>query len=194
MPTDRDAALNRLAATILFTSLGKTMLYEGQEFLRSKWGIYNTYNRGDAVNAVRWTDRDRPLAKQALDYYAGLIQLRMSPEGATFRVAQRPPRNYYRWLLPNNDKQMGYVVNVPELHAGRGFAVLLNADDRPRSFALELGGETAWKLIGNGRQIDRKGLAPRGWPAGKAPPTWPAGWKGEIEVPPLESMILMNGF
>ena len=191
---DRDAALDRLAATILFTSLGKAMLYEGQEFLRSKWGIPNTYNRGDAVNAVRWTDRDRPLAKQALDYYAGLIQLRMSPEGATFRVAQRPPRSYYRWLLPDNSKQMGYVANVPQLHEGRGFAVLLNADDRPRSFALELGGPTAWKLIGNGREIDRAGLAPRGWPAGKAPPTWPAGWKGEIEVPPLESAILMNGF
>ena len=191
---DRDVAMNRLAATILFTALGKAMVYEGQEFLRSKWGIKNTYNRGDAVNAVRWTDRDRPLAKQALDYYAGLIQLRMSDEGATFRVAQRPPRNYYRWLLPENPKLLGYVVNVPQLHAGRGFAVLLNADDRARKIEVELGGATAWKLIGNGREINRKGLAPRGWPAGKAPPTWPAGWKGEIEVPALESAILMNGF
>lgn len=194
VPTDRDAALNRLAATILFTSLGKAMLYEGQEFLRSKWGIKNTYNRGDAVNAVRWTDRERPLARQALDYYAGLIQLRMSPEGATFRVAQRPPRNYYRWLLPDNPKLMGYVANVPALHAGRGFAVLLNADARKRRMAVELGGDSAWKMIGNGREIDRKGLAPRGWPAGKAPPTWPAGWKGEIEIPAQESVILMNGF
>ncbi|MDR0993209.1 MAG: hypothetical protein LBN38_01380, partial [Verrucomicrobiota bacterium] len=65
---DRDVAKNRLAATILFTSLGKPMMYEGQEFLRSKWGIHNTYNRGDAVNAIRWGDRDRPLARQALDY------------------------------------------------------------------------------------------------------------------------------
>ena len=192
--TDRDAALNRLAATILFTSLGKTMLYEGQEFLRSKWGIYNTYNRGDAVNAVRWTDRDRPLAKQALDYYAGLTQLRMSAEGSSFRVAQRPPRSYYRWLLPENSKLMGYVVNVPQLHAGRGFAVLLNADDRDRKMEVELGGATAWKMIGNGREINPKGLSPRGWPAGKTPPTWPAGWKGEIDVPKLESIVLMNGF
>ena len=49
-------------------------------------------------------------------------------------------------------------------------------------------------MIGNGREINRKGLAPRGWPAGQPPPTWPAGWKGEIEVPKLESIILMNGF
>ena len=192
--TDRDAAMNRLAATILFTSLGKAMLYEGQEFLRSKWGIRNTYNRGDAVNALRWTDRTRPLASQALDYYAGLIQLRMSPEGAAFRVAQRPPQSYYRWLLPDNPKLMGYVVNVPQLHAGNGFAVLLNADDRERKIEVELKGDTAWKMIGNGREINRNGLAPRRWPAGKPPPVWPAGWKGEIAVPPLESVVLMNGF
>ena len=186
--------MNRLAVTILFTALGKSMIYEGQEFLRSKWGIKNTYNRGDAVNAVRWTDRDRPLAKQALDYYTGLIQLRMSAEGAAFRVAQRPPQNYYRWILPDNPKLMGYVVNVPQLHAGNGFVVLLNADDRDRRIEVELRGDSAWKMIGNGREIDRQGLAPRGWPAGKPPPVWPAGWKGEIAVPKLESVILMNGF
>lgn len=191
---DRDVALNRLAATVLFTSLGKAMIYEGQEFLRSKWGIRNTYNRGDAVNALRWTDRDRPLARQALDYYAGLIQLRMSAEGAAFRVAQRPPRNYFRWILPDNPKLMGYMVNVPKLHAGNGFVVLYNADNRDRRMAVELSGSSAWKMIGNGREINRKGLAPRGWPAGKPPPVWPAGWKGEIEVPKLESVILMNGF
>lgn len=191
---DRDVALNRLAATILFTSLGKAMIYEGQEFLRSKWGIKNTYNRGDAVNAVRWTDRDRPLAQQALAYYLGLIQLRLSPEGATFRVAQRPPQSYFRWIMPGNPKLMGYVVNVPELHAGRGFAVLLNADDVERRLPVELKGASAWRMIGNGREINRKGLAPRSWPSGKPPPVWPAGWKGEISIPPLESVILMNGF
>jgi pullulanase/glycogen debranching enzyme len=191
---DKEAAMNRLAVTILFTSLGKSMIYEGQEFLRSKWGIKNTYNRGDAVNAVRWTDRDRPLAKQALDYYTGLIQLRMSDEGATFRVAQRPPKNYYRWIMPDNPKLMGYVVNVPALHAGNGFVVLLNADERDRRIEVELRGDSAWKMIGNGREINRKGLAPRDWPSGKPPPVWAAGWKGEIVVPKLESVILMNGF
>jgi pullulanase len=191
---NRDVAMNRLAATILFTSLGKTMLYEGQEFLRSKWGIKNTYNRGDAVNAIRWTDRKRPLAKQALEYYTGLVQLRMSDEGAAFRVAQRPPKSYYRWILPDNSKLMGYIVNVPHLHAGRGFAVLLNADETTQQMDVELRGKTAWKMIGNGRKIDRDGLAPIGWPAGKTPPVWAAGWTGKITIPPMSSVILMNGF
>jgi hypothetical protein len=118
----------------------------------------------------------------------------MSAEGAAFRVAQRPPQSYYRWILPDNPKLMGYIVNVPELHAGRGFAVLLNADDTARKIPVELRGASPWRMIGNGREIHRQGLAPRGWPAGQPPPEWPAGWKGEITVPPLESVILMNGF
>lgn len=189
-----DAARNRLAATILFTSLGKPMIHEGQEFLRSKWGIKNTYNRGDAVNAVRWADRDRPLARQALDYYRGLIHLRNSEEGASFRVAQRPPQSYYRWILPDNPKLMGYLVNVPEVHAGRGFAVLLNADDREHRMAVDLRGDSAWRMVGNGREINRAGLAPQGAPAGQPPPSWPAGWTGDITVPANGSVILMNGF
>ena len=57
---EMDVAVNRLAATVLFTSLGMPMISEGQEFIRSKWGIHNTYNKGDEVNAIRWTDRERP--------------------------------------------------------------------------------------------------------------------------------------
>jgi len=187
-------ARNRLAATILFTSLGKTMIYEGQEFLRSKWGIKNSYNRGDAVNAVRWTDRERPLAAQALDWYRGLIQLRNSDEGAAFRVAQRPPKSYYRWIFPENPKLMGYIVNVPELHAGRGFCVLLNADEEAHAVPVQLRGDTTWRMIGNGREIDLDGVPALDGPAGAPPPEWPAGWKGEIKVPALDSVILMNGF
>ena len=191
---DDDVARNRLAATILFTALGKPMIYEGQEFLRSKWGILNTYNQGDAVNAVRWADRGRPLANQALGWYRGLMQLRRSEEGASFRVAQRPPRSYFRWILPDNPKLMGYVVNVPELHAGRGFCVLLNADTKAHAIPVELRGETGWRMIGNGREIELSGVAALNSPAGTVPPQWPAGWTGSIAVPALESVILMNGF
>lgn len=191
---ERDAALNRLAATILFTSLGRTMIYEGQEFLRSKWGINNTYNRGDAVNAIRWTDRDRPLAAEALGYYSGLMHLRMSEEGAAFRVASRPPSGYYQWLMPANPKLLGYVVNVPELHAGRGFVVLLNADDRPQTFSLRFPGNSAWKLIANGSRVNLAGVPPVGAATGTKPPTWTAGTQAQLVVPAKSSMILMNGF
>ncbi len=192
--TDICAARNRLAATILFTSLGKPMIYEGQEFMRSKWGIKNTYNRGDAVNAIRWADRHRPIARETMEYYRALIHLRNSDEGESLRAAQRPPPHYYRWILPENPNVLGYGINAPEVYPGRGFVVLLNADETSQRIEVELPGDTHWKMIGNGREINRAGLAPREWPAGRPPPIWPAGWRGEISLPPLESVILMNGF
>ena len=38
-------------ASLLFASLGVPMLAQGQDFLRSKRGIENTYQRGD-INAL----------------------------------------------------------------------------------------------------------------------------------------------
>ncbi len=81
---------------VIFTTLGMPMLQSGQEFLRSKRGISNTYDRGDEVNALRWTDRERPLAAEAMAYYRGLIHLRQSDAGKAFRVASKPPPHYYQ--------------------------------------------------------------------------------------------------
>jgi len=184
---EQDAAINRLAATILFTSLGNVMIYEGQEFLRSKWGFHNTYDKGDEVNAIRWTDRQRPLAAEALEYYRMLTHLRLSDAGAAFRVAYRPPDNYYRWLMPeHNKKLMGYVVNEPKIHAGNGFIVLLNSDTQEQNFYVNLPGNTSWRMIGNGRMIDTNGVPHS--------PTWTSGQSISVPIGPSGSTILMNGF
>ena len=154
---ENDAAINRLAATVLFTSLGLPMISEGQEFLRSKWGLHNTFDKGDEVNAIRWTDRERPLAALTLDYYRALIQLRRSPAGAAFRVAKRPPPTYYQWIMPADTQGLGYIVNAPRIHEGNGFIVLLNANGAPVEFAFPLPAG-AWRQIGDGDRLDPAGL------------------------------------
>jgi pullulanase/glycogen debranching enzyme len=156
-PTPDDAARNRLTATVLFTSLGIPMIAEGQEFLRSKFGIENTFSEGDRVNALRWDDRDRPPARDTLDYYAGLIHLRTSRQGAAFRLADKPSPGYYRWIMPQNPHALGYVVNDPQQHAGASFIVLLNADDAPVDFSVPFPGGQ-WRLVGNGDRIMAEGF------------------------------------
>ncbi|OQA27564.1 MAG: Pullulanase precursor [Verrucomicrobia bacterium ADurb.Bin345] len=180
-----DVAANRLAATVLFTSLGIPMIHEGQEFLRSKRGIHNSYNRGDEVNAVRWTDRDRPIAAEALDYYRELIQLRRSPEGAAFRVSARPPSSYYRWILPRDPQALGYVVNTPRIHEGAGFIVLLNANGAETTFSVNLP-PGRWRLIGDGERINRAGLPDS--------EVMPGGQETSVRIPGLRAFIFMDGF
>lgn len=182
---ESDVKQNRLAATLIFTSLGIPMLAEGQEFLRSKRGISNSYNKGDVINALNWEDRDRPLAREALAYYRGLIQLRNSPKGASFRVAERPPPSYYKWLRPNEKHALGYIVNAPQMHKGNGFIVLVNASADPVNFAVPVPAGT-WRMIGDGETLNPDGL--EGKPVVSRPR------KASISVPGISSVILMDGF
>ena len=179
-----EVSMNKLAATVLFTSLGIPMINSGQEFLRSKYGIQNTYDKGDAVNAIRWTDRESPLGAEALRYYQELTALRQSDEGRAFRVKQRPPDGYYQWIMPQNARCMGYIVNGTRIHAGSGFVVLLNGSDQAQEFSLTLP-EGRWRIIGDGTRIDRAGLPNR--------PTAPGG-PVTLRVKEMSSLILMDGF
>ena len=180
-----DVAVNRLAATILFTSLGIPMITEGQEFIRSKRGIHNTFDRGDAVNAIDWNDRDRPEAARALSYYTGLVHLRRSPQGAAFRASSKPPADYYKWILPSNPLTLGYCVNAPKVHGGSSFVVLLNADADPQTFQVPFP-PGRWRQIGDGVTIDPDGLT--------GVSTLNGAQQLAIEVPSLSSAIYMDGF
>lgn len=194
-PTPREVRVNKLAATVLFTSLGRIMIHEGQEFLRSKRGSGNSYNLDDKINLVDWEKRDTHPAKDVLDYYRALARLRMSPEGASFRVERRPPDNYYQFLMPReSEKMLGYIVNVPAVHAGRGFVVLLNSDETAHTFELKLPGDTRWRQIADGATVSLHGIVPEGYPAYMGSPLYQPDATVKVRVPAISSVILMNGF
>jgi pullulanase len=67
-------AMDKMAALILLTSQGIPFLQAGQEFLRTKGGDHNSYNKPDAVNMIRW--QDKAINYDVFDYYRGLIALR----------------------------------------------------------------------------------------------------------------------
>mgnify|MGYP000952546484 FL=1 len=77
VPTDDDAttvARAKLADSVVYLSEGIPAIQLGQEFLRTKGGDGNSYNTGDAVNAIDW-DRTTQYA-DSVDYVKGLIKLR----------------------------------------------------------------------------------------------------------------------
>ncbi|MEP7343402.1 MAG: type I pullulanase [Acidobacteriota bacterium] len=67
-------AMDKLAAAVLFTSQGVPFIQAGQEFLRTKGGDHNSYNKPDAVNMIRW--REKGKHRDVYEYYQGLIALR----------------------------------------------------------------------------------------------------------------------
>lgn len=64
----------KLALGILLISRGITFIHSGQEFLRTKNGIDNTYNSGDHINSIDWTRR--VMFDDMIEWVKPLIKLR----------------------------------------------------------------------------------------------------------------------
>ncbi len=110
LPTINDRRRTHLMAAILFSSIGIPMLSAGQDFLRSKQGVNNTYLRGD-LNALDYRRIHRFPATHA--YFAGWIAFRRSDPGRLLRQYSRPGEGFFRFCF------------APESIAG---AIIYNAD------------------------------------------------------------------
>ena len=66
--------LDKLAQTAVFTSQGVPFIYAGEEVMRDKKGVHNSYQSPDSVNAIDWKRKTEHA--DVFAYYKGLIQLR----------------------------------------------------------------------------------------------------------------------
>ena len=66
--------LDKLAQTVVFTSQGIPFIYAGEEVMRDKKGVHNSYQSPDSINAIDW--RRKAEYADVFAYYKGLIQLR----------------------------------------------------------------------------------------------------------------------
>ncbi len=71
---DELARLDKLAQTAVFTSQGIPFIYAGEEVMRDKKGVHNSFNSPDSINAIDWSLKS--LHADVFDYYKNLIQLR----------------------------------------------------------------------------------------------------------------------
>ena len=68
--------MHKLAAFLLLTSQGIPVLHLGQDFLRTKYGVENSYNSGDEINKIDWHRKKEYL--DVFNYYKTLIEIRNS--------------------------------------------------------------------------------------------------------------------
>ncbi len=66
--------LDMLAQTVVLTSQGLPFLWNGEELMRDKKGVHNSYCSPDSINAIDWNLKARN--QRLCDYYVGLIALR----------------------------------------------------------------------------------------------------------------------
>ena len=173
-----DENLYKIAATLLYTSVGPIVTHGGTELMRSKGaapprevvkttkagyttylhGKRDTYNHRLANNFI-WenvgkTAQDKGSYgdyKGMYQFWKGLNHFRLSDYGKAFRIAYRPPENYYQWIEPENKHLLGYIVDAKIL-------VLLNTANQAHIFEVPQLPAGKWKLIGNSTAVDIKGV------------------------------------
>ncbi len=108
-PTPDDRSRTHLMAAVLFMSLGIPMLAAGQDFLRSKQGVNNTYLRGD-LNALDYRRLYRHLSTHA--YFADWIAFRRSELGRLLRHFKRPNESFFQFFRSNSSPALAVIYNA----------------------------------------------------------------------------------
>lgn len=131
--TDELVRLDELAQTAVFTSQGVPFMLSGEEMLRDKKGVHNSYNSPDSINELRWENLKR--YPQVFSYYEGLISLRRNHPA--FRLGNADLVRQHLEFLPSDDCFVAFRLTG---NAGgdtwRNIIVALNANKQQRSITI----------------------------------------------------------
>lgn len=87
-------AMNRLALFLILFSRGIPMISAGQDFMRNKKGVRNTYQRGE-LNALRYEDMEKYKALRLA--VRRMIRFRLSERGEFLRTENASDCSYSIW-------------------------------------------------------------------------------------------------
>lgn len=146
--------LDKLAQTAVFTSQGVPFIYAGEEVMRDKKGVHNSYQSPDSINAIDW-DR-KTLNADAFAYYKGLIHLRRNHPA--FRLGDAELVRKHLEFLPVEGKNL--VAYRLKDHAGgdtwKDIIVVLNARRESASLSVP---EGKYTVVCQNGLVNEKGLA-----------------------------------
>jgi pullulanase/glycogen debranching enzyme len=158
LPTANDRRRTHLMAAVLFSSIGIPMLCEGQDFLKSKHGSNNTYQRGD-LNALDYTRIHRFPATHA--YFADWISFRLSETGRLLRHFSRASEGFFEFRWAEGGAASAVVYNADLSQGPRRLLLALNPTLGDVNVPLGEWAALDWRQI-----ADHERFVPRGRAAG----------------------------
>jgi pullulanase len=137
--TDELIRLDELAQTAVFTSQGVPFILCGEELLRSKHDVQNSFDSPDSINRLDWTHLK--LYPQVFEYYRNLIRLRK--DHPAFRLGRADRVRKYLSFLPSQEAMVAFVLKD---HAGgdpwKNIIVVLNGSKSIRTVTVPPGNYT----------------------------------------------------
>ena len=120
------ARLDMLAQTAVLTSQGIPFIFCGEEVMRDKKGVHNSFCSPDEINAIDWSLKDQHA--DLFRYYADLIALRKAHKAFHMGDAELVRKNV---LFPEAPAGViVYVIDGKDVDDS-SFIVILNANRKP---------------------------------------------------------------
>ena len=117
--------LDLLAQTTVFTSQGVPFMLSGEELLRTKLGVRNSFESPDSINHLDWSNMTK--YPQVFDYYKNLIALRK--HHPAFRLGNADLVRKHLEFLDTPEKVVAYrLKNYAGRDDWRDIIVILNAN------------------------------------------------------------------
>ena len=150
--TEELIRLDLLAQTAVFTSQGVPFMLSGEELLRDKKGVHNSFESPDEINHLDWSNKAK--YPQVFDYYKSLIALRQ--HHPAFRLGNA---DLVRKHLEFLDMPEGLIAYRLKNYAGRDdwrdIIVILNAGKTDQEVTIP---EGIYTVVCCDGQINEQGL------------------------------------
>ena len=125
--------LDLLAQTAVFTSQGVPFMLSGEELLRTKQGVHNSFESPDSINHLDWVNKTK--YPQVFEYYKNLIALRR--HHPAFRLGSADlVRKHLEFLEAPKDVVAFRLKNYAGRDDWRNIIIILNASKKAQQLAI----------------------------------------------------------
>lgn len=148
--TDR-IKMHQLAYAIVLTSQGTPFLTAGSEFLRTKFGVENSFDKGDSINAINWNLKSKNLT--TYQYIQSLIKIRKAHPAFRLQTADQISKHL---VFQNNLPEgiIAYTINGAAV--GDGWKKIWVAFNGSQSAATVKPPTGNWKVASINNQSNLK--------------------------------------
>ena len=152
LTTDQLIRLDKIAQTVVFVSQGVPFILSGEEMLRTKQGVHNSFESPDAVNHLDWKNLKR--YPDLVAYYSGLMTMRRNHKA--FRLGSADLIRKHLEFLPTQECLVAFQLKG---NAGgdpwRNITVIINSSDRYRLVNVP---RAKYTVVCKDGRIDERGI------------------------------------
>jgi pullulanase len=133
--------MHELAYAIVLTAQGASFLHAGTEFLRTKNGVENSFDKGDIVNGIDWDLKTKNMA--SYQFIKSLVQIRRAHPAFRMQTAQQIATNInFENNLPTGI--IAYTINGAAVGDNwKKIWIAYNGSQTPQTLTLPKG---TWKV------------------------------------------------